>query len=163
MRANIFDSDCEAIVNTINCVGVMGGGLAKQFRMRYPEMNEAYQAACASGQVKIGRMWNWWEYQTCLWVINFPTKDDWRELSKLEYITEGLKDLRLTVEDLKLGSIAIPALGCGLGGLDWNVVEPLIPAALEGAGVNNATPLHTIEIYTPSGEKYTVKTNHEHY
>lgn len=145
MTDNIFDSDCEAIVNTVNCVGVMGGGLAKQFRLRYPEMNRDYQAACARGEVQIGKMYNWYDHPDC-WIINFPTKDDWRNPSQLSYIIDGLKDLRLVIADLHLKSIAIPPLGCGLGGLEWADVRPLIEELRDIAA--------RVEVYPPDGPKY---------
>lgn len=148
MSDNIFDSDCGAIVNTINCVGVMGGGLAKQFRERYPEMNADYQNACARGQIQIGKMWNWYSHPDKRWLINFPTKDDWRDPSKLRYVTEGLVDLRKVVEDLKV-SIAIPPLGCGLGGLEWKFVEPLITSTFADIPTR-------VDIYPPLGRKYTL-------
>lgn len=148
-RDSIFDSGCAAIVNAVNCVGVMGGGLAKQFRLRYPDMNSAYQSACAMGQVRIGKMWNWYHAPEGRWLINFPTKDDWRNPSLLSYIRDGLADLALVIDDLGLHYIAIPPLGCGLGGLKWEDVLPLI---YEGLG--NVTA--HIEIYPPDGRKYAI-------
>ncbi len=150
--ANIFDSECDAIVNTINCVGVMGGGLAKQFRSKYPDMNAAYQAACARGQVEIGRMWSWYDDASGRWIINFPTKDDWRDPSCTRYVIEGMADLVDVITDLGLRSIAIPPLGCGLGGLKWDEVEPLILVALDHVkGVQ-------VNIYEPDGGLYTIQT-----
>jgi len=146
---DIFDSDCQAIVNTINCVGVMGGGLAKQFRLRYPDMNRDYQNACSRGLVRIGQMWNWYSSEDNRWIINFPTKLDWRHPSKLSYVVEGLVDLRKSVEDLKT-SVAIPPLGCGLGGLDWLFVEPLITGTLKDLSTR-------VDIYPPDGPKYTLQ------
>lgn len=146
---NIFDSDCRAIINTVNCVGVMGGGLAKQFRLRHPEMNLAYQAACANGQVKVGKMWSWYDSVESRWLINFPTKDDWRDPSEMEYIEDGLEDLRLVIADLNLHSIAIPPLGCGLGGLDWDDVLPRIISILGDVTAR-------VEIYPPNGKKYAL-------
>lgn len=146
---NIFDSDCDAIINTINCVGNMGGGLAAQFRYRYPLMNEEYQSACARGHIQTGKMWNWWDHEEQRWLINFPTKDDWRDPSELSYVKDGLRDLALVVDDLHLTSLAIPPLGCGLGGLKWVDVEPLIIAADLRC---------RLEIYPPDGPKYQVGT-----
>lgn len=146
---NIFDSDCAAIVNTINCVGNMGGGLAKQFRLRYPSMNLAYQQACARGRIKTGKMWNWYEGSEVRWLVNFPTKDDWRNPSELSYVRDGLRDLALVIDDLKLHSIAIPPLGCGLGGLKWTDVLPLIYEELKDVTAH-------IEIYPPDGKKYAI-------
>lgn len=146
---NIFDSNCEAIINTINCVGVMGGGLAKAFRERYPEMNEAYQGACAHNQVKVGKMWSWFDHGRGQWLINFPTKDDWRNPSKYDYIIDGMQDLKAVIADLHLKSIAIPALGCGLGGLRWEDVRVIIHHTLQ-----NLADDTIIEIYPPNAAKY---------
>lgn len=144
LHQDIFESKADALVNPVNCVGVMGGGLAKEFRLRYPRMNEAYQEACARGEVKVGKMWQWWQppiISQGRWIINFPTKDDWREPSKLAYIGNGLRDLTRVVSDLELKSIAVPALGCGLGGLDWATVAPMIINAVSG--------LCELELYPP--------------
>lgn len=149
MHDNIFDSDCAAIVNTINCVGVMGGGLAKQFRLRYPDMNHAYQLACGAGRVQVGKMWNWYHAPEDRWIINFPTKDDWRNPSELNYVRDGLVDLALVIDDLGLHSIAIPPLGCGLGGLKWSDVLPVIHKQLRNVTAH-------IEIYPPDGRKYAI-------
>jgi O-acetyl-ADP-ribose deacetylase (regulator of RNase III) len=151
---NIFESDCDAIVNTINCVGNMGGGLAKAFRERFPDMNEAYQHACANDKVRVGQMWTWWQKPwdwrpQGQWIINFPTKADWRNPSQLQYIADGLVDLKGVIHDLHLTSIAIPALGCGLGGLDWEEVEPLL---IDLAGQTPAA----LHIYPPEGKFYTI-------
>lgn len=152
---SIFDSDCDAIVNTINTVGVMGGGLAKKFRQRYPRMNADYQSACAHNKIRVGRMWSWHDDDTQKWIINFPTKDDWRYASKIEYISDGLFDLGTVILDLQLTSLAIPALGCGLGGLNWLDVEPMIRFALENLAHNHVPPIR-IDIYPPTGRKYTI-------
>lgn len=155
MHDNIFESDCDAIVNTVNCVGVMGGGLAKQFRLRYPEMNLAYQHACARGEVITGKMWEWYNYPLRKWIINFPTKDDWRNPSKIEYVNDGLQDLRRVIDDLNLPSIAIPALGCGLGGLKWVDVEALIAKWLAPGAILIKGGVR-VDIYPPTGRKYTL-------
>lgn len=149
--SDIFESDCDAIINTVNCVGVMGGGLAAAFRERYPRLNQDYQTACANGQVQVGKMWNWFIDDELVWAINFPTKDDWRNPSELTYIKDGLQDLRKVIADLRLSSIAIPPLGCGLGGLNWSDVLPMIKEALGDLdGVR-------IDIYPPNNEdKYTL-------
>ena len=151
---NIFESHAQAIVNPINCVGNMGGGLARLFRLRYPEMNEAYQLACAGGLIVPGRMWVWHHTGKNLTdpsraIINFPTKLDWRNPSEMEYIEDGLEDLRLVIADLKLESIAFPPLGCGLGGLDWEEVEPML---IDLAGRTSAC----LHIYRPEGKYYQI-------
>lgn len=125
---NLFDSEAEAIINTVNCVGVMGKGLALEFKKRYLGNYAAYKRACDAGQVKTGKMF---VYKTesffgPKYIINFPTKDHWRNPSKIEYIREGLDDLIEVIKTNNIKSIAIPPLGCGLGGLDWNVVKKMI-------------------------------------
>lgn len=129
-KGNLLDSDADALVNTINVVGVMGAGIAKEFRSRYPEMYRAYQGRCRHQLVKIG----WIDTHIvrdatggARFVLNFPTKKHWRDPSQLEWIDQGLRDLRYLVERLEsVRSVAIPPLGCGHGGLDWNAVMPRI-------------------------------------
>jgi len=132
VRGNLLEADAEALVNAVNCVGIMGKGIALQFKHTYPDVFLRYQTACRAGQVIIGQMF----VVECKgagnpsYIINFPTKRDWRNASRLEDIQVGLVDLVATINRLRLRSIAIPALGCGNGGLDWSVVRPLIEAAL---------------------------------
>jgi O-acetyl-ADP-ribose deacetylase (regulator of RNase III) len=123
--------DVDAIVNTVNCVGVMGKGIALQFKNKWPGNFKAYAEACKSGSVRPGRMFI---YDTGglvrpNYIINFPTKDHWRGASKLAYVRDGLVDLVAQVDRLRIASIAMPPLGCGNGGLDWNDVRPLIEDA----------------------------------
>lgn len=149
--SNIFDSDCEAIVNTVNCVGVMGKGLALQFKQRYPQMYASYRAACTKDQVSIGEMRVWYEPNGKV-IINFPTKIHWRNPSQLWFITEGLHDLKRVIRTLGLTSVAIPPLGCGNGGLDWTEVKSLIHAILGNLGIR-------VDIYPPNnGAMYTLET-----
>ena len=129
---NILDADVDAVVNPVNCVGVMGKGLALQFKTRYPKMFEQYAIACKQGWVKPGTM------NTHVvsgdgprWVINFPTKDHWKSPSKIGYISIGIIGLIRTIHELDITSVAIPPLGCGLGGLSWSDVEPLIRQVAE--------------------------------
>ena len=157
---NIFESDCEAIVNTINTKGHMGAGLARKFGDRYPEMELAYQHACAKGYVEVGRMWTWLHHGKNLadptrWIINFPTKDDWRNPSRYDYIVDGLEDLQRVILDLHLKSIAIPALGSGLGGLNWDVVRALICTELDHL-THLRVPSIRIDIYPPEGKHYSL-------
>ena len=122
---NIFDSEAEAIINTINCVGVMGKGLALQFKHRYPDNFQAYAIACRKGEVRPGRMFI--TRAGNKYLINFPTKRHWRDNSKLEDIATGLDALKEEIKTRNIKSIAIPPLGAGLGGLNWeNQVKPLI-------------------------------------
>ncbi|TCL76889.1 O-acetyl-ADP-ribose deacetylase (regulator of RNase III) [Hydrogenispora ethanolica] len=125
---NLLRENVEALVNTVNCVGVMGKGIALQFKQAYPENFSAYKKACARHEVKTGRMF---VFATgalfgVKYIINFPTKDHWKERSRIEYIEEGLSDLQRVVRENGICSIAVPPLGCGNGGLDWERVKPLI-------------------------------------
>jgi len=125
---NLLESDTEAVVNTVNTVGVMGKGIALMFKERYPQINAAYVEACKAKQLKAGEMFvtptN--ELTGPKWVINFPTKKHWRHPSKLEWIEDGLTDLARVISEHDIGSIALPPLGCGNGGLDWAQVKSLI-------------------------------------
>lgn len=123
--------DVDAIVNTVNCVGVMGKGIALQFRNKWPENYRAYEAACRAKEVRLGRMFVFDSGGLVKpnYIINFPTKRHWRGKSSLESIREGLNDLVAQVNRLRIRSIAIPPLGCGNGGLEWSEVRPLIEGA----------------------------------
>lgn len=129
---DIFEEEAEAIVNTVNCVGVMGRGIALQFKKRFPENFKVYEAACKQKKVVPGKMF---VYETGSligpqYIINFPSKRHWRGASRMEDIESGLQDLVKTIENLSIKSIALPPLGCGLGGLDWNDVRTRIENAL---------------------------------
>ncbi len=116
LDADIFSSTCQTLVNTINCVGVMGAGLALEFKRRYPEMYREYRVLCRSGGMKIGTLWI---YRTKdRWVLNFPTKLHWRGKSKEEYLRAGLKTFMDIYSAEGIESIAFPLLGAGLGGLN---------------------------------------------
>ncbi|MBF9135186.1 DUF1768 domain-containing protein [Plantactinospora sp. S1510] len=131
---DLLAADAEALVNPVNCVGVMGAGLALQFKQRHPEMFEAYRVACQVGQVKPGQMFVHHEpaLTGARYVINFPTKRHYRDQSQADDIAAGLLDLTRVVRELGIRSIAIPALGCGLGGLRWAEVRPMIERAFAG-------------------------------
>ncbi len=133
-HGNLFDADVDAVVNTVNTVGVMGKGIALMFKDRFPENYKAYAAACKRGDVQVGSMFVTASPQLSgpRWIINFPTKKHWRQPSKLEWITEGLKALRQVIADKGIRSVAIPPLGSGNGGLDWSDVRPHIESALSG-------------------------------
>lgn len=146
---NILDSDCEALVNPVNCVGVMGAGLALQFRQKYPKMFAAYSIACGHEEVEIGKVWPWDDPMTGQRIVNFPTKGHWRASSKWDWVDRGLEDLRRFIQRECIQSVAIPPLGCGLGGLDWNLVEPSITYHLHDLEIR-------VDIYPPNGERYTL-------
>jgi O-acetyl-ADP-ribose deacetylase (regulator of RNase III) len=122
---NLLRDDAQALVNTVNTVGIMGKGLALQFKRAYPEVFTIYADACAKGRVLPGQV-----FPVALgdgrWVLNFPTKRHWREKSRIEDIRDGLDDLVRLIADLELSSVAIPPLGCGNGGLPWPQVRSLI-------------------------------------
>ena len=129
---NILDAKAAALVNTVNTVGVMGKGIALQFKNEFPENYKAYKDAVKRKEVNVGKVQivpvnrlNGVKY-----IVNFPTKAHWRNPSKMEWIKDGLKDLHMQIQTYKIESIAIPPLGCGNGGLNWEVVKPLITEAL---------------------------------
>lgn len=130
-QGDLFQADAEVLVNTVNCRGVMGRGLALQFKRRYPENFVAYLAECDAGKMAIGRVH---VFETGLmsprFIFNFPTKNHWRGKSTLRNIKQGLASLEREVARFGVKSIAIPALGCELGGLDWDDVRPLIVDAV---------------------------------
>lgn len=127
-RGNLLEAKAEALVNTVNCVGVMGKGIALQFKQAFPENFKQYEKACDAGEVKPGQMFTvaTGNLFNPRYIINFPTKRHWKGKSKLEDIKAGLVALVGEVKQLGIQSIAIPPLGCGNGGLDWAVVKPLI-------------------------------------
>lgn len=130
-NANINGNRVHALVNPVNTVGVMGKGLALAFKNKYPDNFELYKKACQNNEVQIGKMFIT-EHQYGQFIINFPTKEHWRGKSKLEWITAGLLDLKnfLIANHDFVKSIAIPALGAGLGGLNWALVKAEIETAL---------------------------------
>jgi len=147
---DIVEAQVDALVNTVNCVGVMGKGIALRFRSAFPENYRDYVAACRRGDVQIGRVLvhNTDRLGCPKFVVNFPTKEHWRSPSKLEYIESGLADLQRTIIGLGISSIAIPPLGCGNGGLRWADVRPRIVDALadlSGVRVVVYEPVDVIE------------------
>jgi O-acetyl-ADP-ribose deacetylase (regulator of RNase III) len=147
VEGNLLEADVDAVVNTVNTVGVMGKGIALQFRRAYPSMFRAYVAAVKAGDVQIGRMHVWTNDALGgpRYIINFPTKSHWRARSRLADVELGLSDLVKVVEDLRITSIAVPPLGCGNGGLAWSQVEPLI------VGAFTRLPAVDVRLYPPAG------------
>lgn len=131
-QGNLLEANVEALVNTVNTVGVMGKGIALMFKERFPKNMDAYARACKKGEVITGKMFVTAtdELVGPQWVVNFPTKQHWRSKSKMEWIEEGLQDLRRFINEKKIKSIAIPPLGSGHGGLDWQDVKLKIIEAL---------------------------------
>lgn len=137
---DIFTSDMQTLVNPVNTVGVMGKGLAKQFKIRFPSMFEAYKAACGNHTLGIGDLHLYRADDK--WILNFPTKAHWRAQSKLEYIEAGFTRFSEIYQQGEITSIAFPMLGCGLGGLDWKAeVKPLMEQYLKDLNI-------PVEIYT---------------
>ena len=131
---DILAEDAEALVNTVNCVGVMGRGIALQFKKAFPENFRVYAEACERGEVQPGRMFVFETRQLTnpRYIVNFPTKRHWRGNSRIEDIDAGLKDLATVIRKRDIRSIAVPPLGAGLGGLEWSDVRPRIENALHG-------------------------------
>lgn len=150
---NLLDADAQALVNPVNCVGVMGKGLALQFKQAFPANYAAYRAACGRGEVQPGRMFvtETGAQTGPQFLINFPTKRDWRSASRLDDIETGLTALVAEVEVRDIRSLALPALGCGLGGLDWEAVGPRIVNAFV------ALPDIRVVLYVPQELARTVR------
>jgi O-acetyl-ADP-ribose deacetylase (regulator of RNase III) len=146
-QGDLLKADAEALVNTVNCVGAMGKGIALQFKKAFPENFEAYAAACRREEVRPGRMFVFATGQMFnpRFIINFPTKRHWRGKSRYEDITSGLKALVQEVRTRKIRSIAVPPLGSGLGGLQWSKVKRMIEAAFE------ELPEVRVMLYEPKG------------
>lgn len=124
-KGNLFDSGAQTLVNTVNTVGVMGKGIALEFRRRFPDMFADYQRRCAAGEVRLGEPYIW-KGRREPWIVNFPTKGHWRSVSKLTDIERGLEYLADHVEQWRVISLAVPPLGAGSGRLDWATVGPTI-------------------------------------
>lgn len=138
---DILSSSAQCLVNTVNCEGFMGKGIAYQFKEKFPENNKNYVDACKSGNFSVGNVLFFSENGKT--IANFPTKDKWREKSKYSYIEDGLKDLVKGAVERKISSIAIPPLGCGNGGLNWNTVKTMITDTFQNIPV-------TAIVYEPS-------------
>lgn len=145
-QGNLLEADAEALVNTVNTVGVMGKGIALMFKETFPENLKAYEDACKRGEVQVGRMFVTERHQLMgpKWIINFPTKKHWRHPSKMEWIEEGLQDLKRVIEENGIRSIAIPPLGSGNGGLNWSDVRGVIESAFR------AMPGVDVIVYEPT-------------
>lgn len=124
---DIFSSSATCIINPVNTIGVMGAGLALEFKKRYPHMFQVYTKHCKSGALQVGRIMFYRAVGDDRIICLFPTKDDWRQPSKLDYIDRGLKAFCRHYQEWEIQSVAFPKLGCGLGGLDWeHHVQPMM-------------------------------------
>jgi len=148
-KGDLLKADAEALVNTVNCVGVMGKGIALQFKKKWPAAFKDYKQVCDKKALRPGIM-HLYDLGMLAgkpyYIIHFPTKDHWRSKSQMSYIEDGLKELVKTVRSLKIKSIAIPPLGCGNGGLEWTLVERLIRQAFQP--IENSIDVH---LYAPAG------------
>ncbi|WP_317382561.1 macro domain-containing protein [Megasphaera stantonii] len=155
-HGDLLQCDAEALVNTINCVGTMGKGIALAFKNKFPDNFKAYKIACDKKEIRPGKMfvYDMSDLFNKKYIINFPTKDHWRGRSKLIYIKEGLWDFVRVINELNIQSVAIPPLGCGNGGLQWNVVKPLIEESLQNIKHNI-----TVYIYEPPKRFVVIQSN----
>lgn len=119
-NGDIFNSECEYLVNPVNTVGVMGKGLALSFKNKFPNNFKKYKKYCQSGDFVVGKLLIISENNKK--IINFPTKIHWKDNSRIGFIIDGLKKLKIAIEKRDIKSVAMPKIGCGLGGLDWNLV-----------------------------------------
>jgi O-acetyl-ADP-ribose deacetylase (regulator of RNase III) len=146
---DIFETRSSAIVNPVNCVGVMGKGLALAFKKTFPENFLAYEKACRRRELKPGGIFVYEnavignEQAPCRWIVNLATKDHWRDPSRIEWIRDGTEALRQWALDHGVDTIACPAIGAGLGGLDWPEVKRTIEAVFEDGGID-------LELYEPA-------------
>lgn len=146
VRGDILESSAQTVTNTVNCVGVMGKGLALQFKRRYPQMYDDYVARCKSGGVIPGQPYLYRGHDR--WILNFPTKRDWRARSRPEDIEAGLRFLKEHAQEWGITSLALPPLGCGEGGLNWDDVRPIILRYVSDLGI-------PVEIYEPAASRGT--------
>jgi uncharacterized protein YwgA/O-acetyl-ADP-ribose deacetylase (regulator of RNase III) len=140
---NLFESKAQTWVNTVNCVGVMGKGVALEFKNRFPDMYEDYMARCKRGEVKLGRPYLF-KRLVPPWILNFPTKEHWRSVANLAKIVEGLEYLLKHYKTWGIESLAVPPLGCGQGQLEWKIVGPTLYRVLNRMDIQ-------VELYAPYG------------
>lgn len=152
VNGDLLQSPARVLINTVNTVGVMGKGIAKDFKNIYPEMFQQYQSLCEKGMFNVGQLWL---YKTPhKWILNFPTKKHWRQPSKIEYIEAGLRKFVKSHAEKGITSIAFPALGCGNGELDWETqVHPLMEKYLKNL---------PFDVYIYLYSKTTMKAEHRH-
>lgn len=165
---DIFESEAQTLVNTVNCVGVMGKGIALEFKRRFPDMYDDYARRCAAGEVQLGRPYL---YKRLLlpWILNFPTKEHWRSPSRMNDIIESMRYLYRHYRRWGITSMAVPPLGCGHGQLDWEVVGPTLYNMLKHFAIPidfyapHGTPAHQLEqeYLEKSGDKDEVKHSEE--
>lgn len=153
---NFFDYEADIRINTVNCVGAMGAGVALQFKNLFPQMFAEYKNLCLHNKLRTGSLhiWHSKDIFKNLTIINFPTKDHWKEPSKYEYIVDGLVSLQKYLQFIEPKTITIPALGCGHGGLDWETVKPMIYEKLSSLN-------HKILLFAPESSQNTSSYNNK--
>lgn len=142
VTGNLFNSEAQTLVNAVNCVGVMGKGIALAFKQRYPAMFAGYAARCKDNRMRLGEPYLY-RSESFPWVLNFPTKNHWRSAAKLEDIVAGLAYLEAHYRAWGITSLAVPALGCGAGQLAWDEVGPMLQEALGRLDI-------PVDLYAPS-------------
>ena len=147
VEGDLFCSPAQVLVNTVNTVGVMGKGIALEFKKKYPKMFSQYKEQCDKHRMVIGRLMLW--YAPDYWILQFPTKEHWRSPSKLEYIEKGLMTFVRKYANYNISSIAFPKLGCGNGELDWNDVKPLMEKYLKDLPIEVFIYLGKSEVIQP--------------
>ncbi len=143
LTGDLFDSDAQVLTNAVNCAGVMGKGIALEFKRRFPDMYKDYTQRCRAGKTKLGEPYVY-RQPSPPHVLNFPTKGHWRDRSELPVIVAGLECLARYYQEWGIESLAVPALGCGLGGLEWRVVGPMLCRHLGLLDI-------PIDLYAPPG------------
>ncbi len=140
---DMFESECQTLVNTVNCIGIMGKGIALEFKKRFPDMFKEYEARCQRSEVKLGRPYL---HKRIVppWILNFPTKDHWRSVTRLADIEEGLRYLLRFYKEWGITSLAVPPLGCGQGQLEWRIVGPTLYRYLTRMDIS-------VQLYGPYG------------
>jgi len=140
---NILDSKAQTLINTVNCVGIMGKGIALEFKKKFPDMYKDYVKRCDRGEIKLGQPYL---YRSLIppWIVNFPTKDHWRSVARLEDIEKGMRYLIARYKEWGITSLAVPPLGCGEGQLEWRIVGPTMYRYLKQLDI-------PVELYAPFG------------
>ncbi len=146
-RTSLLESPAQTLLNTVNCVGVMGKGLAHAFKEREPKMFQAYKRICDQKALEPGKLWLWRGNNG--WVLNFPTKIHWRNPSKLEWIEQGLEKFVEAYAAQGISEISFPRLGCGNGNLDWEQVRPVMEHYLSKVDVPVYFHDHTVDVGLP--------------
>jgi len=152
-RTGLLEANTQTLVNTVNCVGVMGKGIAKAFKQREPNMFTAYKRICDDKLLEPGKLWLWRGSEQ--WVLNFPTKRHWRSPSKIEWVESGLDKFVQTFEAQGVTEIAFPKLGCGNGGLEWEEVKLLMERYLSDLPI--PVFIHDYTCLTPKPEDFDLR------